>query len=210
MGKIETFMERVADHVIEKRNIYLTLAIIITVFFGWQCRKLSVKTIFADLLPQQHPYIKLHNEIRNKFGGANQVLIMVGVKATGKYKDVFNTETLKKVKSITNDLLLFHAVDRFKIFSLASPKVKDFNSTPQGYVSLSVMYPDVPTTEEGLKKLRLTVYGSPICYPGLVSLDSAKTLIQVDFFEEQMDYTTTFKELQALRKKYEDDNHFIA
>ncbi|MCX5897407.1 MAG: hypothetical protein NTY29_04350, partial [Proteobacteria bacterium] len=210
MGKIETFMERVADHVIEKRNIYLILAIIITVFFGWQCRKLSVKTIFADLLPQQHPYIKLHNEIRNKFGGANQVLIMVGVKPTGKYKDVFNTETLKKVKSITNDLLLFNAVDRFKIFSLASPKVKDFKATPQGYVSLSVMYPEVPTTEEGLKKLRLTVYGSPVCYPGLVSLDSAKTLIQVDFFEEQMDYKITYKELQDLRKKYEDDNHFVA
>ena len=64
-------MDRVADHVIEKRNIYLTIAIIITIFFGWQCRKLSVKTVFADLLPQKHPYIKLHNEIRDKFGGAN-------------------------------------------------------------------------------------------------------------------------------------------
>ncbi len=104
MGKIETFMERVADHVIEKRNIYLILAIIITVFFGWQCRKLSVKTVFADLLPQQHPYIKLHNEIRNKFGGANQVLIMVGVKPKGKYKDIFNVETLTKVKNITEDM----------------------------------------------------------------------------------------------------------
>jgi hypothetical protein len=210
MGKIETFMERLAEHVIKKRNIYTAIAIIVTIFFGWQCRKLSVKTVFADLLPQQHPYIKLHNEIRNKFGGANQVLIMVGVKTTGKYKDVFNTETLKKVKSITNDLLLFNAVDRFKILSLASAKVKDFKSTPQGYVSLSVMNPEVPTTEEDIKKLRLTVYGSPICYPGLVSLDSAKTLIQVDFFEEQMDYTITYKELTELRKKYEDDNHFVA
>ena len=57
------------------------------------------------------------------------------------------------------------------------------------------MYPKVPTTEEGLKKLKLTVYGSPVCYPGLVSLDSAKTLIQVDFFEEKMDYKITYKEL---------------
>ena len=210
MGKIETFMERVADHVIEKRNIYFTLAVIITVFFGWQCRKLSVKTIFADLLPQKHPYIMLHNEIRNKFGGANQVLIMVGVKNTGKYKDIFNVETLKKVKAITNDLLLFNAVDRFKITSLASAKIKDFKSTPQGYTSLSVMYPELPKTDEDLRKLRLTVYGNPITYPGLVSLDSAKTLIQVDFFEEKIDYKITYKELMDLRKKYEDDNHFVA
>src|SRR5512137_2636358 len=210
MGKIETFMERLADHVIEKRNIYLTIAIIATIFFGWQCRKLSIKTVFADLLPQKHPYIKLHNEIRNKFGGANQVLIMVGVRTTGKYKDIFNTETLQKVKAITNDLLLFNAVDRYKITSLASQKIKDFRARPEGYVSVPVMYPEVPKTEEDLKKLRLTVYGNPITYPGLVSLDSEKTLIQVDFFEERMDYKITYKELQELRKKYEDDNHFLA
>ena len=175
MGKIETFMERLADHVIEKRNIYLTIAIIATIFFGWQCRKLSIKTVFADLLPQKHPYIKLHNEIRNKFGGANQVLIMVGVRTTGKYKDIFNTETLQKVKAITNDLLLFNAVDRYKITSLASQKIKDFRARPEGYVSVPVMYPEVPQTAEDLKKLRLTVYGNPITYPGLVSLDSEKT-----------------------------------
>src|SRR5512139_1622554 len=112
MSKVEKFMERLADHVIEKRNIYTAIAIIITIFFAWQCRKLSVKTVFADLLPQKHPYIKLHNEIRNKFGGANQVLIMLGVRTTGKYQDIFNVETLTKVKAITNDLLLFNAVDR--------------------------------------------------------------------------------------------------
>ena len=210
MGKIETFMERVADHVIEKRNIYLILAIIITIFFGWQCRKLSVKTVFADLLPQQHPYIKLHNEIRNKFGGANQVLIMVGVKPKGKYKDIFNVETLTKVKNITEDMFQFNAVDRYKIISIASSQIRDFKALPEGYTSVPVMFPKVPQTPEDINKLRLIIYGNPITYPGLVSLDSAKTLIQVDFFEEKMDYRVTFKELQALRKKYEDDNHFIA
>ena len=43
-----------------------------------------------------------------------------------------------------------------------------------------------------------------------MSLDSAKSLVQVDFFEEKMDYKITYKELMELRKKYEDDNHFVA
>jgi hypothetical protein len=203
-------MERIADHVIEKRNIYLAIAIIVTLFFAWQCRKLSVKTVFADLLPQKHPYIKLHNEIRNKFGGANQILIMLGVRTTGKYQDIFNVETLTKVKGITEDLLTFNAVDRYKIVSIASRKIKEFKAKPEGYVSVPVMFPEVPKTEEEIKRLRLVIYGNPICYPALVSLDSQKALIQVDFFEEQMDYKTTYKELQELRKKYEDDNHFVA
>ncbi len=209
-NRMNKFMERLADHVIEKRNIYLTIAIITTIFFAWQCRKLSVKTVFADLLPQKHPYIKLHNEIRNKFGGANQVLIMLGVRTTGKYQDIFNVETLTKVKKITEDLQIFNAVDRYKIISIASFKIKDFKARPEGYISVPVMFPKVPKTPEDIEKLRLVIYGNPICYPGLVSLDSQKALIQVDFLEEQMDYTITFKELQDLRKKYEDDNHFVA
>jgi len=210
MGKTGTFMERLADHVIEKRNIYLALAIIITIFFGWQCRKLSVKTIFADLLPQKHPYIKLHNEIRDKFGGANQVLIMVGVKPTGKYKDIFNVETLTKIRNITEEMYKLNAVDRYKIFSIASSYIRDFKALPEGYTSVPVMYPNIPQTPEDIRKLRMVIYGNPICYPGLVSLDSAKALVQVDFLEQKMDYMVTFRELQELRKKYEDDNHFIA
>ena len=49
-----------------------------------------------------------------------------------------------------------------------------------------------------------------MAYPGIVSMDSKKTLITVDFFEEQIDYNTSFKELKALRNKYEDENHIIA
>ena len=38
---------------------------------------------------------------RNVFGGANQILVMVQVKAPekgGKYKDIFNSDTLGRVK----------------------------------------------------------------------------------------------------------------
>ena len=46
----------------------------------------------------------------------------------GKYKDVFNYETLETVKNITEDLLDFHAVDRNKIFSLYSRRAREMKS----------------------------------------------------------------------------------
>ena len=88
-------MKRFADLVIEKRLIFLSLIILITLFFSYQIyARLTVKTIFSDLLPKNHAYVKVHNEIRNVFGGANQAYIMVQVrdrKDGGKYDDVFNT-----------------------------------------------------------------------------------------------------------------------
>ena len=206
-------MERIANIIIGRRHFVLSLVVLLTLFFGYYASKISVKTIYTDLLPQNHPYINVHNEIRNVFGGSNQVLIMVQVKDAakgGKYADIFNPDTLGKVKFINDELKKFHAVDRYKILSIAEKKIRNMQLTSKGYISDPVMWPDVPRTEEQLHKLRLDVYGNPACYPGLVSLDSKSALVMVDFFEEQIDYATCFKELQELRKKTEDENHIIA
>ncbi len=207
-------MKRLANFIIDKRLIVLVAMILMTLFFVYLiATKLTVKTVFSDLLPQNHEYTNLHNEIRGTFGGGNQVYIMVQVRDRGdggKYDDVFNTETLNIIRSITRDLLKFNAVDRYKIMSLASDKVKNIEMTSGGMSVKSMMWPEVPKTPEQLKELRKNVYGSPMAYPGLVSLDSKKALITVDFFEEQLDYRVSYKELKALREKYEDKNHIIA
>jgi len=207
-------MKRFADLVIEKRLIFLIVILLITSFFLYHAlTKLTVKTSFTDLLPKNHAYINVHNEIRDVFGGANQAYIMVQVrdkKDGGQYKDIFNTETLEKVRDISLDLLRFNAVDRFKIMSLASNKLKNVNMSAAGMAIQSIMYPEVPKTQEGIDELRRNVYGSAMAYPAIVSLDSKKTLITVDFFEEDIDYKICFNELRALRKKYEDENHIIA
>ena len=48
-------------------------------------------------------------------------------------------------------------------------------------------------TQEAIEELRRNVYGSPMAYPAIVSLDSKKTLIMVDFFEEEIDYKNCLK-----------------
>jgi predicted RND superfamily exporter protein len=207
-------MKKFANLIIEKRVFFLIAILLITGFFLYQAvTKLTVKTNFADLLPKNHSYIKLHHDIRNTFGGANQVLIMVQVRDPadgGAYSDIFNYETLLKVKKITDDCLLLNGVDRFKITSLASKKVKNVDTTSEGMTIKSVMYPKVPKTEEAIEKLRNVVYGNPMCYPALVSFDSKKTIIMVDFFEDEIDYKLVFEQLRELRAAYEDKNHIIA
>lgn len=61
------------------RNPRRVLALIgaLTLFFALQIPALKVYTDFADLLPQQHPYIQLHNSIKDTFGGANVLVIGV-------------------------------------------------------------------------------------------------------------------------------------
>ena len=106
----------------QRRLLFLSLILLITLFFCYELTKLKVYTSFVDLLPQSHPYVKVHNRIRHIFGGANQVLIMVQVRKG----DIFNQETLEKVKWITRELEKIPGVDPYKIRSIAVSKMKNF------------------------------------------------------------------------------------
>ena len=96
----ELFMKKFADFVIKNRLLVLCIIGAITLVFGWEMRKLTISTNFNELLPQDHEYIKIHNEFRETFGGANFLVMMVSVKEG----DIFNTRTLEKVRHITNEL----------------------------------------------------------------------------------------------------------
>jgi len=179
--------------------------LLVTIFFFYEATKLQVYTSFNDLLPQSHPYIKVHNQIRHIFGGANQVLIMVQVRKG----DIFNTKTLEKVKWITRELEKIPGVDPYKIRSISTSKMKDFKFSAGTTVITPLMFPDVPQTEKGLDELKDKIYSSPRYYGPFVSYDSKKTLILVDFFEESIDYSVVFNELTKIREKNEDDNTII-
>ena len=114
-------MHNFAELVIRKRVLVLIGTILATLFFSYQLLNLKVYTSFADLLPQNHPYVKLHNEFRKLFGGANQVLIALQVKEG----DIFTVETLRKIKYVTEKLEEVPAIDVYKIRSLASRSAKE-------------------------------------------------------------------------------------
>jgi predicted RND superfamily exporter protein len=213
-------MEKFASFLMKQRVSLLIIILLITLFFLYRLinplsfftpskfLKLRVDTDFADLLPQRHPYIKVHNKIRDIFGGANQVIIMVQVREG----DIFNKETLTKVKEISERLERFPAVDRYKIRSIAMSKMKYFKFT-SGTMDISpLMFPDVPQSEKEMEELRRKIYSEGRYYGPYVSWDSKKTLILVDFFEEELGeigYDAVFGEFMKLRDEMEDENHII-
>jgi len=198
-------MKKLSDFIIEKRIWILSITLLITLFFIYKVRDLKLYTKFADLLPQGHEYIKTHNRIRAKFGGANTVVMVLQV----KQGDIFNHTTLQKIRDITDELYFIPAIDRFKISSIALKKMMSIEVTPTGAHFTPLMWPDVPETQKEIEKLREKIYSS-FFYGSFVFFDCKKTLITADFFEDEIDYSVVFKELLKLQEKYEDDNHILA
>ena len=199
-------MEKFADFLIKRRIMILIAVLLGTVFFAYQLRHLKIHTSFDDLLPQNHPYVKLHNQFRPIFGGANQVTMMLEVKKG----DIFNVKTLEKIKYINDKLPDIPGVDAFKVMSLASRKMKELIRTAGTMRIKTVMFPDIPQTDEELEELKWRVFGNGMCFGSFVSYDTKKALIIADFFDDRIDYSVVFEGLQQLRKDVEDENHVLS
>jgi len=203
---IDHLMKKLADFVIKRRLLVLVIIALITLLFGYYCTQLTTSTNFNELLPQTHPYVNVHNQFRETFGGANFLVIMVSVKEG----DIFNRNTLEKVRHITNELVGIPGIDRYKILSIASRKLKSAKITSWGLEATSLMWPEVPKNDQEMEILKDSIYSNEAYYGFYVSLDSKKTLIFADFFEEELNYSTVYRELTRIRSETEDDNTAVS
>ena len=195
-------MKGLAEFIVRRRLPILLVIAGLTLFFGYHASRVEMYTVFSDLLPKNHPYIDVHNEFRKIFGGANLILLSVEVKEG----DIFNNETLQKIKRLTKVVELTHGVNNYQIFSIARQKVKDVRGSSWGVVVKPVMWPDVPKTREGLEQLRHAVYANPSIGGRLVSMDGKAALITAAFHEERLDYARLFRRLRKAIEEVEDEN----
>ena len=90
-------LQRIEATVFAHPKSILAAIFLLTLFFGAQIPALKMYSDFADLLPQSHPYIQLHNEIKDNFGGANVIIVGVEVEEG----DIFSNEALQLIHSVT-------------------------------------------------------------------------------------------------------------
>jgi len=191
--------EYIASWLIRYRGWVISLITITTLALGYSAAQIEVKTVFQDLLPYDHEYIKTHNKFKQTFGGSNLVTIMVEVEEG----DIFNPEVLELVSQITSDLQKVSAVNPFQVVSIASKKLKEVRASSSGIETLPLMWPNVPQTESGLVELKEKVLRNSLVYGPYVSEDLSSTLITVDFIDRLLNYDQVFREINDLIEENE-------
>ena len=117
---ISRFFRRVEVAVFYHPKTFLTCMLLVTLFFASRLPYLQMYSNFADLLPQEHPYIQLHNEIRDTFGGANNVVMAVMVEEG----DIFTNDTLAKIHRLTQGVDSLPGVNHNLVSSLTHRTVR--------------------------------------------------------------------------------------
>lgn len=179
----------------------LLVMLAITAFFGWGLRNVELKTIFSDLLPENHPFVQVYKDHPN-FG--NPLTVTVMVKRTDG-QTIYNPETLQKVWNMTRNIDLTPGVDHDQVLSITTEKARYSEATPEGIDSQPLMGDHAPATPEEIEQFRERVRKSPASQTFLISTDETATLIQATFIERLLDYRTVFDFIQEKLIKAEAD-----
>lgn len=182
-------------------KVFLSAILLATVFFASRIPYLEMYSNFADLLPQEHPYIVLHNDVKDTFGGANNVVMAISVEEG----DIFNSDTLSRIHRLTLGVDSLPGVNHNLVRSLTHRTVRKTWLTEMGNMNSQAYYDPLKPelTAEELDKLRLDVMANPTVYGLLVAPDLKSALIRGTFNEGQLDYVEIFKQLGKLKEDVE-------
>lgn len=198
MTKILNIFHNIDDYVFRHPRTWLALIAMLTVFFALQIPALKMYSDFADLLPQSHPYIQLHNEIKDNFGGAN--VIIVGVELTEG--DIFTNEALATIHRVTQAVDSLPGVNHNLVTSVTHRNSRHVWLTEFGSINSEPYYKplDGDMSDAQLSQVRENVVANPRIYGPLVSPDMKVALIKAQLNEGQLDYEKTFAQLQEVRQ----------
>ena len=200
MSRFTHFLKDIDDHIFAYPKLILSALLAITVFFAAQIPAVQMYSDFSDLLPQEHPYIQLHNEIRDNFGGANVVVVGIEVEEG----TIFNNKTLALIHRLTQDVDSLPGINHNLVTSLTHRTTRKVWLSEEGSV-LSEPYYD-PTkkpvlSDEEMAELQTAVLANPRVYGLMVSPDLKSALIKGQLNEGALDYQKTFEKIQEFRSR---------
>ena len=169
-------MKRYIEAIIRWPLLTVAALLVATVLFAMQVGHLKMVLDPKRILPQGHPFVQLNNKIEENFGGSRVVVIGVTVKEG----DIFNPDTLGKIKRITEAVKEASGILEENVISIADRKIKYIKSTVDE-LDIRRMMREVPTTPEGLAQLRENVFVNDLYVGSLVSPDGKSAAIITDF-----------------------------
>ena len=140
----------------EKSRLVLWGLALVTLFLVFQASRLAIDAGFEKQLPVDHRWMDVFRKYQSQFGGANRLLIAV----RDKQGDLFNADSLEKVRLVTRALEAIPGVDRSSVTSIFTPNVRFVRIVEGGFDGGNVVPADWKPTPEMAQMVRENVLQS--------------------------------------------------
>jgi hypothetical protein len=126
----------------------LVVFVVAATVFIYGSFKVKGEVILQDMLPADHPYLKLNNRFAEVFGSGGST---IAIALRTKSGNVFNEAFLTKLQKMTKEILTWDEVYPSLTVSLATRSVKVVRTLKKGEINIEpIMWPDVPKTPEAM------------------------------------------------------------
>ena len=203
MGAITNQLKKFDRLVFAFPKVTATVILLISAFFAMQIPAVKMVSNFADLLPQEHPYIQTHNTLTETFGGANTVIVSIKVDEG----TIFTNDVLGRIKRLTDKVDALPAVNHNLVNSLTHRNTRRVWLNEYGTMKSAPYYDPLKEhySDEELQDMQNQVVANPRVYGLLVSPDLKSALIKGTLNEGDLDYEEVFNALTALRDEEKAD-----
>lgn len=189
--------------VFNHRVAIMLFCLILTVFFGYQLKNLSVSTSYDKTLPQSHEYIQNYLEHRDELRGFGDSLRVVVEAREG---DIFNATYLETLAQINDEIFILPGVDRPWMKSIFTPVVRWTEVTEEGFTGGPVLPNNYDGSVQSIRDLRINI-GRAGVVGSLVANDYRSSLIVVPLMAQDadgnaIDYKKLADAIEEIRQKY--------
>lgn len=156
------------------------LALVVTAFFGWQFRGMTIDTDPENMLEADQPDRIFYDAVQERFGIND--LIVVGVVDEG---GIFRPEALRRVARLTERIA---AIPGVLIEDMASLTTTDDIAVDGGVLRIGPVMSAVPGTVEEAAALRGRIASNPLLADKLASADGTAVAIYVPIERKDQSY----------------------
>lgn len=165
-------MERWYRFIIHRPRLILFLIAVLTAFFAFHARHISIDSSVASILPQGDPDKRYYDEVRLLFGSDDIAII-------GLITDnIYTPQVLQKIQRLTDELRKFPEVK--SVLSLTN--AQDFVAQIAG-TGHDLLVPEIPSTPDAWEELQRRLNANPVYLKNLVSADSRATALSITFLD---------------------------
>ena len=192
-------MKHLINFILKRPWPILIIILAITVYFFMQMTSNSrMETDLDEYMPQDHPAFVYSDSAEAIFNIKDGIILAI------ENKDgIYNSKTLKKVKSLTKDLQKFEEIKKSDVTSLYT--ADNITGTATG-LDVNPFYTQVPESEKDLKDLRNKVRDNEMINEKVVSKDETVTLAIADIGDDAFSQEF-YNQILDLAESYENDNH---
>src|SRR5215472_2044067 len=181
-------MSRLGTWLIAHGRLVVGVVLALTLAFATFAFRLRLDFRPADLLPQGHPFMQVHNRFHENFSEANVLTVMIEAR-TGT---IFTPEILTTIFRATEVVDRLPGVNHDQIDSIGSRFVRVVQVQSGGRMTGDPLMSGPVTTDAEAKQIEHLVLASGYIVGNLVSLDERAALIRAGFAERRLDARRLF------------------